>query len=123
MSARAATVDRGGINWELVLIGIGAVAALYLLHKASGVAAAATNAVSSAIASGIEALTIGPPIQAAGSVDDAAGNALGPISSFNASHDSQGNTYLAIGGEWYMMGPRDASGNFTAIPTGQAVSS
>lgn len=111
------------VNWNLVL-GVGVAAGvLYLLSKGSKTLSTATNAVSSAIASGIELLTIGPPIAAAGSLDDQAGNLLGPISSFPASTDSAGNTYMAVNGAWYMLGPRDAQGNFTAIPTGQAVSS
>jgi hypothetical protein len=121
--------ERAGINWDLIaLLGIG-IAAVYLISKASsvaeaaaGVVSAAAEPVSSAIASGIELLTIGPSLQVTGSVDDQSGNDLGPISSFPASHDSQGNTYLAINGQWFMLGARDASGNFTAIPTGQAVS-
>lgn len=119
MAARSAT---GGIHWDLVL-GLGAaVGIIYVLANLKNAASVATNAVSSAIASGVELLTLGPAIQVTGSIDDQAGNLLGPIASFNSSHDSQGNTYLAINGEWYMMGPRDAAGNFTAIPTGQAVS-
>lgn len=116
MAARAR-----GTNWELLAIAGAAAAAIYLLWKATGVAKDANNAVSSAIASGVELLTLGPPIAVTGSVDDAAGNVLGPIASFNAAHDSRGNTYLAINGSWYMLGARDARGNFTAIPTGQAV--
>lgn len=117
MSAMA----RGGINWTLVL-GIGAAAGvLYLLHKASSVGKTAVDALSTGIANAYLALTLGPPIAVTGSIDDQAGNVLGPVSSFGSSHDSQGNTYLAINGYWYQMGPRDASGNFTAIPTGQAV--
>lgn len=117
-----ATGARRGVNWNLVL-GLGAaVGALYLVKKAYSTATAATDVASSAIAHVIEALTIGPPVQVEGSVDDEAGNLLGPISSFNSAHDSQGNTYLAIGGTWYQLGARDAAGNFTAIPTDQAVS-
>jgi hypothetical protein len=118
MATRAAQ----GINWTLVLGIAGAAAAVYLLSKASKVAGAAVDTVSTAIANDYIALTQGPPMQAAGSVDDQAGNVLGPIANFNSSHDAQGNTYLAINGYWYQLGPRDASGNFTAIPTGQAVS-
>ncbi len=102
------------------MVGAG-VGAIYLLRKAGKIGTQALDEVTSAIASGVEALTLGPPIQAAGSVDDQAGNLLGPIASFPASHDSQGNTYLAIAGSWYQLGPRDANGNFTAVPTGQAV--
>jgi hypothetical protein len=75
---------------------------------------AAVNSISSGIASAYEALTFGPPIQAAGDVDDLNGNLLGPISSFPAA-SSGGNTYLQINGATYQLGARDSKGNFTAI--------
>ncbi len=116
MAARAQS-----INWNFILAAAAAAGAVYLLGKGSKLAKDATNALSSGIATVYETLTLGPAIQATGSIDDQAGNLLGPISSFPASHDSQGNTYLAISGRWYQLGPRDTSGNFTAIPTDQVV--
>lgn len=109
------------INWTVVLAIGAAAAAVYLLSKTAKLAQSAANAVSSGAANAYLALTLEPPVEVTGSVDDQAGNVLGPISSFNSSHDSAGNTYLAIGGYWYQLGPRDSSGNFTAIATGQAV--
>jgi hypothetical protein len=107
-----------GINWNVILAVAAGAGALYLLSKLSSAGQVATNAVSSAAADVYNALTLGPPMQVTGSVDDLQGNLLGPIASFPSSHDNQGNTYLAINGAWYQLGPRDASGNFTAIPTG-----
>ena len=98
-------------------IGVGAVAVIYFLKKVGG---GAVNTIASGIASVYEALTFGPPIAVTGSIDDQSGNLLGPISSFPAATDSQGNTYLSISGMVYQLGPRDAAGNFTAIPTGRA---
>lgn len=104
----------------LFWLGAGGLAAFLLYEKFKGPAAAAANAVEGAIATVYETLTFAAPIQVAGSVDDLKGNLLGPISSFPAAHDSQGNTYLQIHGAAYQLGPRDARGNFTAIPTRQA---
>lgn len=112
---------RRGINWELVLMVGAAAGVLYLLKKGSQIGAGAIDAVSSGIANAYLALTLAPTIEAAGNLDDQAGHVLGPISGFQAATDQQGNTYLAVNGFWYQMGPRDARGNFTAIPTGQAV--
>lgn len=99
----------------LLILGIGGVAAYYLLSKLSTVGSQATGAVSSGIAKIIENLTFGAPIQATGGLDDQAGNYLGPISSFPAATYG-GNTYLQVNGATYQLGPRDSSGNFTAIP-------
>lgn len=115
-----ATRTAGGINWELVLMAGAAVGAIYLLRKSFRVGKGAIDAISSGIATAYLDLTMAPNIQAAGVLDDQSGNVLGPIASFPAATDRQGNTYLAVNGFWFQMGPRDAAGNFTAIPTGQA---
>lgn len=99
-----------------LLLGAGAVAAWYLLSKTTQMVGAATGAVSSALASTVEALTFSAPIQVTGYVDSTQGQTLGPIASFPAAHDAQGNTYLLIDGAYYELGPRDAAGNFTALP-------
>ncbi len=99
----------------LLLLGAGGVAAWFVLSKLSGVASASTNAVSSGIASVIENLTFGPGIQVTGGLDDTAGNYLGPVASFPAA-TYNGNTYLQVNGQTMQLGPRDASGNFTALP-------
>lgn len=105
----------------LLLLGAGAVGAWWFIFEGPGKAVkAATQALSSSIATVYEALTFGPAIQVTGDVDDTQGNLLGPIASFPAAHDSQGNTYLQINGHTFQLGPRDARGNFTAIPTVQA---
>jgi hypothetical protein len=101
---------------RLILYGALAAGAYLLWKKISPGIAAATSGVSSAIAATYEALTFGPPIQAVGNVDDLSGRLLGPIASYPQATDSQGNTYLQIGGATYQLGPRDANGNFTAIP-------
>ena len=80
-------------------------------------AGAATNSVSSAIATLYEDLTFGPPIAASGTLAAQSGAVFGPISSFPAATDSQGNTYLNVNGAIYELGPRNSAGNFTAIPT------
>lgn len=106
----------------LIAIGIGG----YFLYQflkglnpfnPNTVPGAALNATSSAIASAYENLTFGPPIEATGTVADENGNVLGPISSFPAM-TLNGITYLQIGGQTYELGPRNAQGNFTAIPPG-----
>lgn len=86
----------------------------------AGGASAAAGGVSSAIAAEYENLTFGPPLQAAGTLADTSGQVLGPVSSFPSATDSQGNTYLNVGGTTYQLGPRNAQGNFTALPTSGA---
>lgn len=76
---------------------------------------AATNAISSGIASAYEALTFGPPVNATGTLASQSGQVLGPISSFPATTQN-GNTYLNVNGTTYQLGPRNSAGNFTAIP-------
>lgn len=107
-------------NWGMWLT-LGAVAGgvYWLMTKGAAVASQATNAVASGIANVYESLTFSAPMQAVGNVDDQAGNLLGPLSSFPFAMGSDGNGYLTINGMIYQMGPRDANGNFVAIPTGQ----
>lgn len=102
-----------------LLLGAGAIAAWWLLDRTTQAVSAATGAVSNALASTVEALTFSAPIQVIGNVDSTSGELLGPISSFPAAHDSQGNTFLLINGAYYELGPRDAAGNFTALPVVQ----
>ena len=105
----------------VLLIGAGAVAAYYLFNKVGAAVGVATNAISSATAATIEALTFGPPILVTGSVANQAGQVIGPIANFPASHDAAGNTYLKINGYVYQLGPRlTPGGPFTAIPTAGA---
>jgi hypothetical protein len=113
--------EREEIPPWLIVLGLGALALIvYEISKGAKAVAGAVGTVtaplSSAIASTYAALTFGPPVAASGNVADLSGDVLGPISSFPAAHDAQGNTYLQIYGQTYQLGPRDANGNFTAQP-------
>lgn len=108
----------------LMLLAIGAGA--YLIYKffqafnpnnPNTPVGAATNAVSSGIADLYDTLTFGAPVNATGTLASQSGQVLGPISSFPATTEG-GVTYLQVNGAPYQLGPRNASGNFTAIPVG-----
>jgi len=110
----------------LIALGLAAFGIYWLWTSFGKSAAAGVEAGTSAVASGIadiyEGLTFGPAIQAAGTLASQSGAVLGPISSFPAATDSSGNTYLNVNGTVYQLGPRNAQGNFTAIPTGATAS-
>jgi hypothetical protein len=115
-AARDTTVE------TLLMLGLG-IAAVWWIWNSFGKSAvqgveAGTNALESGIAGAYEALTFGPPITVTGTLAAQSGQVLGPIASFPAATDSSGNTYLNVQGAVYQLGPRNAQGNFTAIPTG-----
>jgi hypothetical protein len=123
----ADAVEEGVDLMTLLLLAAGAFGIYWLWQKfnpsnPNTLPGAVTNDISSGIASIFEALTFGPPITATGTLASQSGQVLGPISSFPAATDSNGNTYLNVNGTVYQLGPRNAQGNFTAIPTGATAS-
>lgn len=100
---------------NLVLIATIGGMALYLLSKVGKVGAAATNAISSSIASAAiswDNLIYGGPIQVLGNVALPDGS-VAAISSLEWRHDNQGNTYTQWNNSVYELAARDSSGNFT----------
>lgn len=118
--------DREEFPPWLIVLGLGAVALiLYEISKgASAVGnAIANNPITQGISSGIAdayvGLTSAPAIAAQGMLASQSGQVLGPVSSFPASTQN-GVTYLNVNGTTYQLGPRNASGNFTAIAVAPA---
>lgn len=111
---------------KLLIGGAIAVGIFYYLSKAgsavAGAVSAGTNAVAGGIASTYLDLTLAPAIKVNGNAY-VNGTEVGPVSSFQAANDSQGNTYLAVNGQWYQMSSSLGGGNYGLTATGQSVAS